>query len=378
MASTRLSLRGKPIRIDGLYKTELSEEQSKNSALNLKEFQKRKMILKSYPRRVILELTNMCNYRCIMCGRTYSSFRPTYLDTGIIDKLKIVFQKTEEVTLFGWGEPTIHPEFIDVFRKLAEFKNLRKFLLTNGSNLDFIKKVVKKGYVDILSISLDGSTPEMNNEIRQGSDFNYIVKKIKEIVSLEKEGVPLPHMNLVFVVMKRNVHQLPGMVELTKELGLPEFKAVYITSFHEELDGETIWNNQEDYKEYFNKAIELAKKYGILLKFPPFIGEDPAGNSLHRECSVVWRDLFIGSDDFVRPCQSTSLKIANINDYNLENPKDFFQLWNHPKFQEMRRTIDDNDNMNANCKVCYQASHANWNMKHAHLQKADCSMPDWG
>ncbi len=367
----------KPVRIDGLFKTELSKRQSRNSELNLEELKQKKTELGSYPRRVLLELTNMCNYRCVMCGRNFESFKPTYLDVEVIDKIHDVLENTEEVTLFGWGEPTVHPEFSEIMKKLAEYKTLRKYILTNGSNLDYIKKLVKKGYLDILAISLDGATAEVNNAIRKGSDFDYIVKKIKEITTLKNEGIKVPFMNFVFVIMKRNVHQLPDMVRLTKELGMPEFKAVYLTSFHREFDDETIWNNKEHYKEYFNEAKKLAEELGILVKFPPFIGEDPAGDKLHKECTVAWRDLFISSDGAIRPCQSTSFKIADISDYDLSRDRGFFNLWNCKTFQDFRKNIDNNEKMEPNCRVCYQSSHANWNKKYAHIQTGNKPIPKW-
>jgi len=312
-----------------------------------------------------------------MCGRNFASFRPAYFNLSIIDDLREVLEATEEVTLFGWGEPTVHPEFSEIMRKLAEFKTLRKYILTNGSNLDYIMKIIKKGYLDILAVSLDGATAEMNNEIRRGSDFDYITKKIKEIVALEKEGIKIPYINLVFVMMKKNIHQLPDMVRLTKELGIPELKAVYLTSFNLENENEALWNNQEHYGEYFKEAEELAKKLNVLVKFPPLIGKDPTGDKLHKECSVVWRDLFISSDGSIRPCQSTSFKIADINDYELNKPGEFFKLWNCEAFMNFRGTVEDNEKMEANCKVCYQSSHTNWNKKYAHIQKENNPIPKW-
>lgn len=367
----------KPLRIGGLFQTGLSEKQKKNSALNIREFEQKKPILYSYPRRVLLELTNMCNYRCIMCGRNFETFRPTYFDMDIIDSLKEVFENAEEVTLFGWGEPTVHPEFSEIMEKLSQFKTLRKYILTNGSNLGYIKKLIKKGSIDILAVSLDGATADINNSIRKGSDFEYITKKLKEITAMKEQGIKIPFINLVFVIMEKNVHQLPEMVKLTKELGIPELKAVYMTSFNEELDNKTIWQNNENYKEYFKKAEAMAEELGVLVKFPPFIGEDSAGDAFHKECGVAWRDLFISSDSHIRPCQSTCFKIAELKDYDISNSQGFFKLWNCEKFQKFRETVNDNEKMEPNCKTCYQSSHANWNKKHAHIQTGQTPMPDW-
>ena len=48
---------------------ELTQRQKENTELNIKEMEAGKTILESYPRRLVLELTNACNLNCIMCGR---------------------------------------------------------------------------------------------------------------------------------------------------------------------------------------------------------------------------------------------------------------------------------------------------------------------
>ena len=48
---------------------ELTEQQQKNTDLNIKELESGETILKSYPRRLVFELTNACNLNCVMCGR---------------------------------------------------------------------------------------------------------------------------------------------------------------------------------------------------------------------------------------------------------------------------------------------------------------------
>ena len=40
---------------------ELTEKQRNNSKLNIKEMEEGKIVLNSYPRRLVLELTNACN-----------------------------------------------------------------------------------------------------------------------------------------------------------------------------------------------------------------------------------------------------------------------------------------------------------------------------
>ena len=86
---------------------ELTEKQKQNTQLNIAELEAGKEILDSYPRRLVLELTNACNLNCVMCGRNAADFKPTVFDMNVFRSLEPIMDTIEEVTLMGWGEPTI-------------------------------------------------------------------------------------------------------------------------------------------------------------------------------------------------------------------------------------------------------------------------------
>ena len=93
---------------------ELTEKQQNNSNKNMEELEAGKTILESYPRRLVFELTNACNLNCIMCGRNAADFKPTVFDMDVFRSFEPLMDTVEEVTLMGWGEPTIHPNFIEM------------------------------------------------------------------------------------------------------------------------------------------------------------------------------------------------------------------------------------------------------------------------
>ena len=100
---------------------DLTQLQLENQALNLLESEQLCPILQSFPRRIVCELTNACNLSCIMCGRNAIDFHPTKLKKEWLIKLSKLFSHSEEVTLMGWGEPTVHPQFVDILRYLTQF-----------------------------------------------------------------------------------------------------------------------------------------------------------------------------------------------------------------------------------------------------------------
>lgn len=321
-----------------LFKTKLNQKQTMNSKLNIQEMESKKMILDSYPRRIVLEMTSACNIKCIFCGRDEAEFNQTYLKLDVLDKLSNVLQYCEEVTLFGWGEPTINPNFSKFLARLDE-TNVRKYFVTNGTRLDKFIDDIFKYHVDIIAISLDGADSNINDNIRIGAKFDNIIDNISKITARKEElNLVYPYLNFVFVAMESNIRELSKMIKLAKDLKMQEVKVVFLTAFNTEMLKESLYNKQELVKIEFNKAMALAKELDIKLKLPYIQGEDIAEDKYHKDCFVGWRDFFVGSDDSIRPCQSTSLKFGNLSDYDT-----FEDAWNTKAMQDFRANVNDNN-----------------------------------
>ncbi len=351
---------------------ELTEQQQKNTDLNIKELENGETILKSYPRRLVFELTNACNLNCVMCGRNAADFKPTVFDMDVFRSFEPLMDTVEEVTLMGWGEPTIHPHFNEML-EIINRHSARKYFCSNGMNLKKIKDAIFDYKVDVFAVSLDGATDETNSRIRRGSKIDVITEDLKDIVRIKKErGLKYPWINFVFCAMKSNIHELPDLVRLAAEIGLDEVKVVYLTVFENDLMHETLWGSEEEVREVFEEAMKIGDELGIALKLPHYVGEDVAGDKLHKDCFVSWRDFFLGSDGYVRPCMSTPVKF-----FEYDKDKDFMEMWNSKEYQNYRKIVNDQTAMDTPCRRCYQSSHCNWNRKESFIQVGEHFSPDW-
>ena len=195
---------------------ELTLMQKNNSEKNIAELEAGKTVLESYPRRLVFELTNACNLNCVMCGRNAADFKPTVFDMDVFRSFEPLMDVVEEVTLMGWGEPTIHPNFIEML-EIVNRHDARKYFCTNGMNLGKIKDAIFDYNVDVFAVSLDGATDETNSRIRRGSKIDVITENLKEIVRIKKErGLKYPWINFVFCAMRSNLHELPDLVRLAE------------------------------------------------------------------------------------------------------------------------------------------------------------------
>jgi MoaA/NifB/PqqE/SkfB family radical SAM enzyme len=354
-----------------LFAHELTDGQSENSRLNLQEMEGGRSILTSYPRRLVLELTNACNLKCIMCGREHTDFTPTFFRKEWLERLVSAMTKSEEVVLHGWGEPTVHPGFSEIMKWLDRYP-VRKYFCTNGMLLDEIEQDIFGNHLDILAVSLDGATAETNDGIRVGVDFGQITRSLEGIVARrEREKLGYPYINLVFTAMKRNLEELPQLVRLAADLGLEEVKAVYLTSFSDELDNEVLWDEKDRVKQVFNEAMQEAERTGVRIKLPHLQGVDPADRAAHRDCYFPYRDLFIGSDGRIRPCVSSDEQLGSILD------TDFMDCWNQKGLRDYRDTVNLKEGSNETCNRCYHSSCANWNQRSSFIQTGARFAPEW-
>ena len=227
--------------------------------------------------------------------------------------------------------------------------------------------------MDVFAVSLDGATDETNSRIRRGSKIEQITEDLKDIVKIKKErGLKYPWINFVFCAMQSNIKELPDLVRLAAEIGIEEVKVVYLTVFGEDLLNESLWGHEELVRNVFEEAIKVSEELDIVLKLPHYVGEDVAGDKYHKDCFVSWRDFFLGSDGYVRPCMSTPIQF-----FEYDKSKDFMEMWNSKEYQNYRAIVNDSQKMDSPCKRCYQSSHCNWNRKESFIQVGENFSPDW-
>ena len=347
---------------------DLSDVQVRNVQLNDSECAEGKAVLSSYPKRIVLELTNACNLHCVMCGREAIRFNPHYLMEEYIEWLADALHRVEEVTIMGWGEPSLHPRFESIIKWLSRFP-CKKYICTNGMLLEKYGKSIVNNNTDLLSISINGASSATNDSIRKGSNLETILDNIDSINLMN--GSERIVISFVFCIMKSNYLEICDLIELAHSHNVKRVKLVHLTAFSNEMLQEVMLDKMNELRTVFLSASKLAEKYGIELELPYLCGEDPAGNLMHANCCMPWRDMFIGADGVIRSCMSSSKAITT-----LDISKTFFEVWNCFEYQQLRRCVND-ENMPEQCKRCYQSSFCNWNLIQSYNQASEDFAYEW-
>src|SRR5436305_2499759 len=197
----------------------MQESHLKHSLL-LYDQRKRRMELPTY---VQIEPVGQCNLRCQMCSIQFRQDGPPYgplafMDFGQFTRLIDQFVNVQELHLQGLGEPLMHPRFFDMVAYAAE----RDIHVTTNTNLTLLndrraERCVTSGLAN-LHVSIDGANAVTYERIRVRAHFERVVRNLERLLAArERLGSKFPHIILVVVVMRQNLHELPDLVRLAHQ-----------------------------------------------------------------------------------------------------------------------------------------------------------------
>jgi MoaA/NifB/PqqE/SkfB family radical SAM enzyme len=127
---------------------------------------------------------------------------------------KKLIDETEDyvflLLLWGWGEPFMNPNVYEMIA-YAKSKGIQSISSTNGhpfSRRRNAEKVVRSG-MDSLIFAVDGISQQTYQLYRQGGDLEKVVEGIRNVVETKESlGSVTPLINLRFIVMKHNEHEI--------------------------------------------------------------------------------------------------------------------------------------------------------------------------
>ena len=321
-------------------------------------------IAPNYPKRIVIEPTNLCNLRCRMCGQSWRKFRGSYLDFETVKKIEPALPLIKEAVLFGWGEPLIYPKFRQLFELVSSYP-IGTYFTTNGTRLsDETAAMLVERELDYLGISFDGASEETYNGIRRYSDFNKVLAGVKRVIEYKnKLDKHKPYTRFTMVLMKKNLLELPSLIKLASEIGLDEVRALYLVAYSKEMIEQSLFFDKEMIPSVFEEAAETAEKLGIKLRLPPIIGQPISFNGRsagYKNCPRPFDDMFVQADSKVRPCVISSDIMGDFKNQTFE------EIWNGSKYVAFRKKIKSN-NPPASCKACHQCNFLNINDIRAHV-----------
>ena len=167
-------------------------------------------------RKVYVEATGACNLRCTMCPRQAWAGSAGHMADrcygALLDGLPEA--APDEVTLAfgGFGEPTIHPDFLDMVAR-ARHAARRVELLTNGTTMsaELARRLAELGVAQV-TVSIDGGEDEAYRAMR-GAERGPVADAVATLREHARRGARRMSVGIACVLTRQNAASLPALIE---------------------------------------------------------------------------------------------------------------------------------------------------------------------
>lgn len=293
-------------------------------------------IVAGRPWAASIEPTTSCNLRCTECPTGMQSLtRPKgnmTLDVfqKILDKLS---PDLFYLTLYFQGEPLLNPHFTKMVQ-LARSRRIFVATSTNGHFLNDISigEIIKSG-LNHLIISLDGLDQQTYEKYRVKGNLKTVMEGISSLVAAKKELNSItPFIELQFLVMRHNEHQMKQMRKFAKQAGVDKlaFKTAQVYNFDTESSIIPDLKSKSRYRQTFDGKWVMTKK-------------------IRNRCHRIWRSLVVTWDGKVVPCcydKNADHQTGNL----LEEP--LSMIWKNEVYFIFRKQVLKNRSETEICRNC--------------------------
>lgn len=306
-----------------------------NFELNKYEYETNKIILKSRPRTLFLELTRNCNMHCNMC-RPYNWFRSDwFMKDEVLEKVKTdLFPYVSMVDLRGFGESTLDSRLIPLANMLKE-KNVQTMIFTNMCTQDenYWKELIRTNIN--IAISIETANPQKYAQIRRGGNFSRMKSNLQSAVN-EAAGNNTPYFTVV--LSDENLYDIKELVNFAAECGVNKIQLNPISKMNSQnpygiCDYGFTKLSKNDVRKEFEIINELAEKNNIIIEIAANLFNE---NNVHKDkCLHPWSYVFIKYDGSVGFCDHLARVDASLNGNIME--QSFMDIWNGDEYQHLRK-----------------------------------------
>ena len=257
----------------------------------------------NYPPCLQVELSSICNFRCVMCyqaDKTFSNKSNGYMTMMKIESYKKIIDEAqnniEALTFASRGEPTLNK----YFSEMTEYAN-NKFLAlkinTNASMLNekLIHNILSTNFQSIV-FSIDAADKETYEKIRVNGKFDKIISNLE----------------LFSKIRKKHYSKSKHIVKCS---------------------GVKINNDQK-----VEKLSDKLKKYAdviALVQYTPWESSyENEINQIETPCQELWSRMFIWADTKVNPCDYDYK--SYLSKWDLKN-KSISSIWNSKEYNTYRQ-----------------------------------------
>lgn len=288
-------------------------------------------------RRIQIEPTNRCNYKCGYCRRSY--WRRTEGDMSL-ERYRILLEKLPVVSrihLQGVGEPLLNKDLPEMIRH-TRFRGARVGITTNASLLDlkWAQALLDAG-INRINLSIDTLDPEKFHCLRPGVPLERVLANIKTLAQVRANGrYQNTELALAVVAGNSNIVQFSSIVIFAAEHGLDEVYAQNLNSGFLPKDRAAALRVDGERYAWYQEATKAAEALAVSLGLRFYAPALVSPNYLSH-CQWPFYGCNISWDGYVAPCclqpDPDVLHFGNLFE------TDFDQIWCNPEYGRFRGQV---------------------------------------
>lgn len=289
--------------------------------------------LPAFPRMIDIEMTNTCNFRCLMCptGNFSQTRAKGFMSEEVFHKiLEEIRPHGTPLRFIGWGEPLSHPKVLE-FLRAAHEAGIICHVNTNGSKLsDEMMEELLAIPLDSIKFSFQGVDRKSYGEMRNIDFFDELVDTISRLHTKRGERAkPYMHVSTTITYESRET------VRSFKERVAPLVDLVNVgRTVLEFVDVNAVRLRPHELEE-LNRLKEMEDT--SLMRHP-------------TPCPEVYDKLTVQWDGGMRVCCNDYdgvTDLGNINDTSLD------AAWRRPVIEAYRGRLANGEYTGPLCSACW-------------------------
>jgi len=310
-----------------------------------------------FPRQVEIEITNVCNKKCLFCEHTYWKEPNKHLSFEDFKHIINQFPRLKWVNITGEGDSFLNPDYLDMIEYLSN-KNVNINLVDSFDLVDEdISRKLIECKVNSVWVSFDAVSKQTYEKIKKGCNFEKVIHNIQTLIDLKRQyKSPLPEICFRYIISTLNLEQIPLMpffvhenfgnrkdlgdnasIEFAGLLSFPEIEKYFVPHVPYRIIYDTMKNAK-----YLNLKVSFSH---------PGLDLVPV-----RNC-VAWAEPYIMLGGYVLPC--CAVLMANNRPYLRKysfgniNETSFKDIWNSDRYKKFRNMVmKDDSKIPLLCKGC--------------------------
>jgi MoaA/NifB/PqqE/SkfB family radical SAM enzyme len=316
--------------------------------------------VRACPIDATVDLVTACQLKCPYCavGNQTTHRKVSYIREDVFTWIaNEILDATFITWFFSAGEPLLHKDVAELIGKVKE-KEVFSVISTNLSltlSDEKIDGLLSRG-LGMISVSLDGASPETYIKYRRGGQFDLVWRNLRRLIQRKQQlGVTTPFIEWRYLVFEHNQHELSLAMQMAEDIQVDLFE-VFPGYAPKEPQGCDVRRATIPLpKAVRGPALDKGRLRTQTTLQKNLYGRkeavSPMGITASPKCDWHYYGTMIYPDGALAPCCVATDEEEDFT--HIFHHKSFHDAWNAPVFTRTRRGMRDNLPTGTVCDRCF-------------------------